>query len=85
MLLRSDREWSRVIGTEIMQLSGGNVFVNLGFLKKTSRKHLIILTRKIHLHCIIFTFYFFAVMAITGKVRVNFTEFWLVQFDVPTH
>ena len=32
----------RVIATEIMQLSGGNVFVNLEFLKETSKKQVII-------------------------------------------
>ena len=48
-LLRSDQDWPRVVATEIMQLSGGNVFVNLGFLKKTSKKQLIILTTKVHL------------------------------------
>ena len=53
---RSDWHWPRVVATEIIQLSGGNVFVNLGFLKKTSEKQLIILTTKIHLHCDIFTF-----------------------------
>ena len=35
-LPRSNREWPRVVATEIMQLSGGNTFANLGLLKKTS-------------------------------------------------
>ena len=35
-LLRSSRESHRVVATEIMQLSGGNTFANLGLLKKTS-------------------------------------------------
>ena len=35
-LPRSNREWPRVVGTEIMELSGGNTFANLGLLKKTS-------------------------------------------------
>ena len=34
-LPRSNREWPRVVATEIMQLSGGNTFANLGLLKKT--------------------------------------------------
>ena len=38
-LPRSNREWPRVVATEIMELSaggGGNTFANLGLLKKTS-------------------------------------------------
>ena len=35
-LPRSNREWPRVVATEIMQLSRGNTFINLGLLKKTS-------------------------------------------------
>ena len=61
-----------MVETEIMQLSGGNVFVNLEFLKKTSKKQLIILTAKNHLHCIIFTFEFFSVMATTGEGLCKF-------------
>ena len=34
-LPRTDRDWPRLVPTEIVQLSGGNVCVNLGFLKKT--------------------------------------------------
>ena len=34
-LLRSNREWPRVVATEIIQLSRGNTFANLGLLKKT--------------------------------------------------
>ena len=55
--------------TDIMQLSGGNVFVNLGLLKKMSKEQLIILTRK----------------AVYIVLFVNFTKFWPVQSDVPTH
>ena len=33
-LPRSNQEWPRVVATEIMQLSGGNTFANLGLLKK---------------------------------------------------
>ena len=34
-LPRSNWEWPRVVATEIMQLSRGNMFPNLGLLKKT--------------------------------------------------
>ena len=37
-LPRNYRDWLRVVATEVMQLSGGNVCAKLGFLKEMPKK-----------------------------------------------
>ena len=58
------------------------MFRNLGFLKKTQ---LIILTAKIIYIALFSLLSFFRSWLLLGRVCVNFTEFWPVQSDVPTH
>ena len=44
---RSDRNWPRVIATEIMQLSRGQSVCKFGIFKENVKKQLIIFTTKI--------------------------------------
>ena len=87
-LLRSDWHWPRVVVTEIMELSEEcvNILVNLGLLKKTSRKQFTISTQKIILiPCIISLLIYSSIVATFKEGVYQFREFWPVLSDVPTH